>query len=140
MGAREDVVPSIIAALLLVGHGLVHASFVSPAPALTSGGPAWPFDLGRSWLLGPLGLAPEVTRALGIALLLPVVAGYLVAALTIVGLAPGAWFAPAVVGATVASAIMLALFFHPWLVAGLVIDAVLLWATLARGWTPGAVG
>jgi hypothetical protein len=130
--------PSIVVAAFLVGHGLIHASFVAPAPASTSGGPEWPFSLDRSWLLHPLGLGPRLARGLGVALLLVVVAGYVVGALAVVGVVPGTWFAPAAAAATVASAVLLGLFFHPWLVLGLVIDGLLLYA-LARGWTPGAV-
>jgi hypothetical protein len=33
----------------------------------------------------------------------------------------------------------LGLFFHPWLLLGVVIDAALLWAVLA-GWRPFAMG
>ena len=131
--------PSIVVAVFLLAHGLIHASFVSPAPAPTAAGPEWPFSFDRSWVLGPLGVRPEVAHGLGAVLLLAVVGGYVVSALAVVGVVPGSWFAPALVTATVASAVLLGLFFHPWLVLGLVIDALLLVA-VARGWTPGALG
>ena len=38
-----------------------------------------------------------------------------------------------VVGGAVASALTLAVFFHPWIALGLVIDAALLWAALGTG-------
>ena len=130
--------PSIVVAVFLLAHGLIHASFISPAPAPTAAGPQWPFSFERSWVLGPLGVRPEMAQGLGVVLLLAVVAGYIVGALAVVGVIPGSWFVPALVVATVASAVLLALFFHPWLVLGLVIDGLLLVA-LARGWTPGAI-
>jgi hypothetical protein len=129
-------VPAIVAALFLVAHGLIHASFVSPAPPATTGGPQWPFDLTRSWALSPLGLDAAVTRVVGLALVTVVVAGYAAAASSYVGVTPGAWFAPAVVAASLASLALLGLFFHPWLVLGLAIDALLLWAVLLNGWSP----
>jgi hypothetical protein len=130
--------PSIVFAVFLLAHGLIHASFISPAPAPAAAGPEWPFSFERSWLLSPLGVGPALAHGLGVVLLLAVVAGYIVGALAVVGVIPGSWFAPALVIATVASAVLLGLFFHPWLVLGLVIDGLLLVA-LARGWTPGAV-
>jgi fructose-specific phosphotransferase system IIC component len=78
-------------------------------------------------------------RAIGIALIVIVVAGYLAAALAMLGGLP-ALFVPGVVAGSVASIVLLALFFHPWLVAGFAIDAVLLWAVLANGWVPAGTG
>ncbi|HYO44341.1 MAG TPA: hypothetical protein VES19_14180 [Candidatus Limnocylindrales bacterium] len=129
--------PSLVAALLLAAHGLVHLSFVSPRPPAKPGAPLWPFDLGRSWLLTPPGLSSAATRAIGIVLLVAVLAGYLAAILGVIGTLP-ALFVPGIVVGSVASIVMLALFFHPWLVFGFVIDAVLLWAVLINGWRPGA--
>lgn len=34
---------------LLVAHGLIHASYLAPAPA-AAGGPPWQLHLDRSWL------------------------------------------------------------------------------------------
>lgn len=128
--------PPLLAALLLAAHGLVHASFLSPRPPAKPGSPQWPFDLAHSWLLTPMGVGASVTRPIGIVLLVVVVAGYLAAALALIGILP-ALFVPGVVVGSVASIVMLALFFHRWLVLGFAIDAVLLWAVLANGWRPG---
>lgn len=132
--------PTVIAAGFLVAHGLVHAGFVSPRPPATAGGPQWPFDLATSWLLGPIGLGESAMRLIGIALLAVIVLGYVAAALATLGVTPSSLFVPGVVAASVASIAMLVVLFHPWLILGLAIDAVLLWATLANGWRPGALG
>ena len=129
--------PSLLVALLLVAHALVHASFVSPAPPPKPGAPQWPFDLAHSWVLSPLGLGAWATQALGVALLAVVLVGLAVAALSVVGILPAGAFMPGIVVGSVASIAMLGLFFHPWLVLGLVIDGILLWAVLASGWRPG---
>ena len=132
--------PALIVAAFLVAHGLVHASFVAPRPPATASGPAWPFDLATSWILTPLGVGEGPLRLVGIALLVLVVVGFVAAALATVGVAPAALFVPGIVAASVASVAMLAVFFNAWLVLGIVIDGVLLWATLANGWRPGALG
>jgi hypothetical protein len=127
--------PSFVVALFLVAHGLVHASFVKAPQDTRPGTSEWPFDLSRSFLLTPLGAGPGTCRATGVALLVVVIVGYLAAAVGALGVVP-ALFAPGVVAGSVASLAMLVLFFHPWLVLGLAIDAVLLWAVLANGWRP----
>lgn len=132
------MLPPLLVALFLAAHGLLHASFVSPRPAPTSGGPEWPFDLAHSAILGSIGVGEAGSRAIGVALLAVIVLGYVVAALAVVGIGPAAMFVPSIVTGTVASLVMLALFFHPWLVLGIVIDVVLLAAVLAAGWRPGS--
>jgi hypothetical protein len=64
------------------------------------------------------------------------VAGFGLAAVAALVLAPaGVWTAGVVVGA-IASLALLGLFFHPWLVLGVAIDLVLLYAVLAVRWVP----
>jgi hypothetical protein len=131
------MIPPLIVAVFLVAHGLIHASFVSPRPPATAGGPQWPFDLSQSWALSPLGLEAGASRVIGMVLLAVVLGGFVVAGLSVAGIAPASVFVGAVAVGAVASIVMLALFFHPWLVLGVVIDVVLLWATLAASWRPG---
>ena len=123
-------------ALFLAAHALIHASFVSPRPPATAGGPEWPFELARSWLLSPLGLDANATRIVGVVLILVTLAGFAVAALSTLGILGGDLFAPGVVAGSIASIALLAAFFHPWLVLGVGIDAVLLWAVLVARWSP----
>jgi hypothetical protein len=126
----------ILIALFLFAHAGIHASFTSPRPAQTVGGPAWPFDLTHSWLLTPLGLSPDITRVLGLALLSVTVGGFALAALAALGPAPASMWMPAVVVGAVASIGLLGMFFHPWLVLGIVIDVVLVWAVSIARWQP----
>ena len=123
-------------AALLLAHGAIHTGFVSPRPPASASGPAWPFTLESSWLLGPLGWDAATMRLVGIALTAATVGGFALAALGALAVAPAAvWVAGASVGA-VASIVLLALFFHPWLVLGLVIDVGILWAALVARWDP----
>ena len=121
----------------LIGHALVHASYLSPAPPATAEGPEWPFEMARSWLVTGAGLDPALVRTLGTALVVTTIALLVAAGLSTVGwLVPSDWWSPLVVGGAVASALALAMFFHPWLVLGLAIDVALLWAVLVMGWSP----
>jgi hypothetical protein len=130
---------NLLLGAFLVAHGLVHALYLAPAPPRTSDGPQWPFDTGRSWLVTAAGLDHGAARALGTALVAATVALLAGAGLASVGwLMPvGSW--PAlVVGGASASLLTLALFFHPSLVIGAAIDAMLLWAALVTEWSPAA--
>ncbi len=129
----------LVIAGLLLAHGLIHTAFLVPRPPVTAGAPAWPFELDQSWLLGQLGAGSETTRLLGIALVAATVAGFALAALAAFGFGPsGLWSGALVLGA-VASLGVLVLYFHPWLVLGIGIDLVLLWAALIARWAPEGV-
>jgi hypothetical protein len=130
------MVARLVLAAFLLAHGAIHLGFVAPRPPATAGGPAWPFDLGRSWILGQLGLDREPARVLGMALIAATMGGFALAALAAIGVAPaGVWQAAVAIGA-VGSIAVLALFFHPWLVLGVAIDVALLWAVLVASWAP----
>jgi len=93
--------------------------------------------MGHSWLVTGAGLDPALVRALGTAMALATVALVVAAGLSTVGwLVPPEWWSGLVVAGAVASAMTLVIFFHPWIVLGLAIDAALLWVTLVVGWAP----
>jgi hypothetical protein len=127
--------------LVLIGHALVHAGYISPAPPRTADGPEWPFVLSRSWLVTNLGLSPEIVRALGIALVMLTLVTLLGAGLASIGLVvPQAWWPQLAVSGAVASLAVLVLFFHPWLLLGVAIDLGLLYLVLVANWSPLEVG
>ena len=128
----------IFVAVFLLAHAGIHASFISPRPAQTAGGPGWPFDLAHSWLLTPLGLSPDITRFLGLALLAVTVGGFALAALAALGPVPAGIWMPAIVVGAVGSMSLLGVFFHPWLVLGILIDLVLVWAVSVARWQPAS--
>jgi hypothetical protein len=78
---------------------------------------------------------PDLGRLIGIALVAATIAGFALASLASLGLVPAPLWAPSVTVGAVASAALLLLFFHPWLVVGLAIDAGLIWAAVG-GFTP----
>ena len=96
--------------------------------------------MAKSWLVTGAGLDPALVRALGTALVLTTIVLLVAAGLSTVGwFVATEWWSPLVVGGAVASALTLTVFFHPWIVLGLAIDAVLLWATLVAGWSPADI-
>jgi hypothetical protein len=118
----------LVLALFLVVHASIHVGYVC--------GPAWPFVATDPWLVTALGASPDVVRTVAVALVLVTFVAHLFAALTVVGLPPRTAWKPLVVVGAMASAIVLTLFATPWTLPGLVVDAVLLWAVLARTWRP----
>ncbi len=134
------MIPRLLLAALLLAHAAIHASFLSARPPATAGGPAWPFELGRSALLSGLNPDPAVLRLVGIALVAGTVAGFALAALAALAVVPAAVWAAGVALGCVASLALLVLFFHPWLILGIVIDVVLLWAVVASSWVPDGIG
>lgn len=124
--------PRFLIIAFLLAHAAIHTSFVTPAPPATAGGPTWPFDLTRSWLLSPVGVDGSVLRVVGLAMLAAVITGYALALLASTISLPGDLFAIGIAVGSVASLGLLVLFFHPWLVLGVLIDIGLLWAVAAR--------
>jgi hypothetical protein len=119
---------SLLLALFLVVHGGVHIGYIC--------GPAWPFVATDPWLVTAIGASPDAVRTVGVAFVLVTFFAFLLAAPTAVGLLPSRLWAPLVAVGSVASAIVLVLFITPGTIPGLAIDAVLLWAVLARKWRP----
>jgi hypothetical protein len=131
----------LLLAGFLVAHALIHVSYLTPAPPKTADGPEWPFELTRSWLVTGLQLDPAVARSLGVALVAVTVALLVAAGLaTASWLVPSGWWSGLVISGAVSSVLTLALFFHPWLILGVAIDAALLWAVLVGEWLPLATG
>ncbi|NJD28621.1 MAG: hypothetical protein FIA92_10030 [Chloroflexi bacterium] len=127
---------------LLLAHGWVHMMYVFPTPetaTATAGGLAYPFDLGRSWLVTNVGLDAGLVRIVGIALMLVTLAGFVLAALATVGiLVPSGWWAGLVLGAAATSTVLLILTFSPALLLGFGINAALWVLVLASVWSPVA--
>ena len=123
----------------LLAHAAIHIGFISPRPPVTAGGPAWPFDVGHSWILGPLGLDETTSRALAIALIAVILGGFALAGIAAIGIAPAGLWPVAVTIGGIASIAILVLFFHPWLLLGIAIDVVLLWAVNVANWVPEGV-
>lgn len=125
----------IVFGLFLLAHGLIHASYLSPAPPPNPGAPEWPFSMARSWLVTGVGVDVAVVRTMGTLLVIIVVIGFALSGLAWLGVVvPAEWWPGLVIGSAFASVVLLVAFFHPWIVLGFVIDAVLLWLVLGASW------
>ena len=119
----------ILLAVFLITHGLVHFSLTyvpTPKPGKLRT-PYWPSwwreDADPNWLASKLGLTNSLVRGLGSAFWLLTLAGFTLAGLGLLGV-PGLsrlWGAATVLGGG-ASMLLLCLYWHPWLVAGVVIN------------------
>lgn len=134
------MIVKLLLAAFLLGHGLIHTFFVSPAPPATASGPSWPFELARSWVLTPLGLDAGVLRVVGLALIAATIAGFALAAVSTLGVLPAVLWVGGVVLGSLASLALLGLFFQPWLGLGVAIDLALLAIVLGTGWRPESLG
>ncbi len=86
------------------------------------------------------GVDLDAVKAIAVAFTSVAVTGYLLAALAAAGIVvPRNWWRPLVVVASVASATVLVGLLSVPAVPGLAIDAVLVWAVLARSWQPTPV-
>jgi hypothetical protein len=128
----------LIVAVFLVAHGVIHASYLSPAPP--GSGATWPFAIRRSWLVGRVGIEPSALRPFVVMSVIVVVSAFVIAAASVAGVLSEAWFAPAAVAGAAASLVLLGAMFHPWIVLGFAIDAILLWMVVGQGWTPAQLG
>ncbi len=118
----------LLIALVLVGHAVMHIGAISCGLLFVSTPP---------WIVTGTGLDSDLVKAIAVMLTSITVASYLFAVLANAGiLVPRSWWRPLVVVASVASATVLVGLFSLSAVPGLAIDAVLVWAVLARSWHP----
>jgi len=127
----------LLLAVFLILHGMVHAILAAaPIPNDPDSNPGAFFTATtRSWLLPRLGLNDTAIQWIGIILVVLTALGFILAGLGVIGV-PGLnelWRTVAVVSACV-SLLLLLLFWHPWLVVGVLIDIVILAALLWLDW------
>lgn len=128
---------NLLVAGFLAAHGLVHALYLAPRPPARAGAPAWPFDLSQSWLVLRARLDVRAAVLVGTTLVIATVAGFGLSALATAGVIVPAGLWPGLVLLSAAtSTLLLALFFHRYLLVGFLIDAVLVWAVLVMNWNP----
>jgi hypothetical protein len=104
----------VLLGLFVVAHGLVtFGIWAAPVPEKA------PFNPSRSWLLGD-------TRTLAVALAVVAAVAFVVAGGGV--LAQQGWWADAAVAAGAVAVVLMGLYFNPWLSAGILISAAILYA------------
>jgi len=115
----------IFFSLFLIAHALAHAGLAAaPIPGDPDPKPGAFFtEITRSWLFQKIGSAPGFVRLVGIILVVLSTLGFLLSGLGALGV-PGLsdiWQAAAGFAVAV-SLILLILFWHPWIIVGVLID------------------
>jgi hypothetical protein len=123
--------------IFLIGHGIAHAGLASaPDPSESDSSPGAFFtQKGRSRLFQHLDLDPILVQRLGIILVVISIVGFILSGLGILGI-PGLkmiWQGLVPITA-IASLILLILFWHPWIILGVVIDVGLILLTVLNSW------
>lgn len=129
----------ILIAIFLIAHGLVHAGLAAAPDPKDPDEKAGAFftSAKRSWLLSKLGLSPNAIQWIGIGLVSLSTIGFVLAGLGVFGVAglDTIWRTIAIISAAI-SLLLLILFWHRWLVIGVLIDLVILAETLWIKWLP----
>lgn len=115
--------------LFLIAHALAHAGLAAaPIPDDPNSTPGAFFtDVNRSWLFLKIGLDSAVVRWIGITLVAFSIIGFIIAGLGVLGVPVfnHIWRGMAGFSAAI-SMLLLILFWHPWLVVGVLINIGLL--------------
>lgn len=119
----------LLLSLFFIVHGLIHLSFISPKPPVKEGAPAWPFDISKSpWLPVPSGLA----HTLGVILTVVATVGFVLVGLGLLGVIPFAWIKIIAIISSLASIILIGIFWHNWFVVGMFLSLLILYWFLVK--------
>jgi len=129
----------ILIGLFFIAHGLVHLGLAAaPVPNDPASKPFAFFTAPtRSWLLSSIGLNKSAIQTIGLTLVALATLMFIVAGLGVLGV-PGlhtTWGTLTVISA-VFSLLLLGVFWHPWLVIGVVLDLGILISLLWVHWPP----
>jgi hypothetical protein len=135
------------ASLLFLGWHFATTFFVPAGAPRARGSVIWPFGQESQPPLSAIRgvLAPRTVPSEGaptVALVLAATAsiGFLVALAALFGvIVPLDWWGPAVVVAAAASGVLFVMYLGPWSLLPLLVDSLLLWGVLVRGWSGQAM-
>lgn len=137
MLSRGMALGTWLLAAFLLGHGLVHMMFATPPAQPGTPGAEFAFDANRSWPVTARPVDVGTMRALVVGLVVLTILGYLLAALSTLGLVlPTALWPVLVIGATVASGGLMVIALMPGLALGIAIDIALVAIVVTRAWSP----
>jgi uncharacterized membrane protein YraQ (UPF0718 family) len=129
---------STIIGVFLIAHGVVHAILATaPIPKDPDSKPGAFFAVTkRSWLLRGLGLPDDVTKWMGISLVVAATLTFVLSGSGVLGVPVlnGIWQTLVVIAAGI-SMMLLILFWHSWLFVGFVINALILVSLVWLDWT-----
>jgi hypothetical protein len=128
----EVLMTRLLLGVFLIAHGALHPAIYTipfdPSKAA--------FNPGRSWALAAVHVAEPPTRTFSAAL--SVLAGVLFLLSGVALLVSSSMWIPLAASGAMTGLVLKGLYFHPWLIAGVLIDVVVLWAATA-GWPPSLI-
>ena len=116
--------------LFLLAHGFVHFMVWLPHPAPDTAGPAPPFAPDHSAVLTMASVPATTTRELSVVLAIGSGGAFILAGLAVTF--GGGWAVPLAVVAGGLGLVLKTLFFNPWLLLGIGLDALVLSAALVE--------
>ena len=115
--------------VFLIIHGFIHWIYIAPNPN-TPGAPLWSF-LTQRWFVVKAGFDNTTAMILGITLISLVTIGFLVSG---IGLLTGQdWWRIAAIVSSGVSTLLLVLFWHNWMIAGPILNIVIIILALYWG-------
>ena len=125
-----------VVAIFLILHGLVHA-ILAMVPSPGAAEPVFATFFSKSWLLSGLGLSESAGKPLALILAAIATIGFIMTGLALLDfLVPFDWWQTLAVVSAVVSLLLLVIFWHPYVIVGVVIDGVILVVVLFTEWTP----
>jgi len=116
--------------LLMIAHGLVHWVLLAPNPDVEGSGFAG--FIKKSWLVTRTGMDESTAFWIGIVLMAIISIGFMVAGIAV--FASQAWWRPLAIAMAVISVVLLALFWHKWLVVGPALDVAIIVSLIFFKW------
>lgn len=125
-----------IVAIFLILHGLVHA-ILALVPDLHAPEEESSRFFFRSWLLSRLGLSESVAKPIAIILTAIATIGFIATGLALLDLlVPFDWWRNLAIASAAVSLLLYFIFWHRYLIAGIVIDFAILVSLIFFNWTP----
>ncbi|HET6443433.1 MAG TPA: hypothetical protein VFI27_02545 [candidate division Zixibacteria bacterium] len=122
----------IIVAVVFILHGLVHG-ILAMVPSPGANEPVFATFFSSSWL----GLSDSAGKPLAFILATLATVGFVAAGLGLLDfLVPFDWWRTLAAVSAVISLLLLVIFWHPYVIVGVVIDVVILVVVLFTDWTP----
>jgi hypothetical protein len=112
----------LILGIFFIVHGLIHWIYVAPEPN-TSGARMWSFLTGR-WIVTRGILEEHAAMVIGIVLISVITLGFAVSGIGL--LTSQEWWRITAIASAVVSLVLVGLFWHNWMIAGPILNAVII--------------
>ncbi|MBN1368623.1 MAG: hypothetical protein JW954_00115 [Dehalococcoidaceae bacterium] len=116
----------LILGIFFIVHGLIHWIYVAPEPN-TAGARMWSFLTGR-WIVTRGILEEHTAMVIGIVLISVITLGFAISGIGL--LTSQEWWRVTAIASAVVSLVLVSLFWHNWMIAGPILNAVIIFVAL----------